>query len=170
MRGLKYVQTSFFGVCKPGRFRPGYTYTAININKSQPKIKGENMEKIYYPNEETVKNAMQTDDPLLLLVAHDGRRLIVSSIDDAGEHLILLRLAGYEDMDLDNYFRLVVNKDGADWTFVCPSNYENITNKSKRIQRFYKDGFSIIPLALNEIGYMVGIDIPRRYRRHIDMM
>ena len=97
------------------------------------------MEKIFYPDKEAVKTAIQADDPLLLLVSHDGKRLIVSSIDAAGEHLILLRLAGLNDMDLDKYFRLVVNKDGADWTFVCPEKYGNITDKSRRIQQFYKD-------------------------------
>ncbi len=128
------------------------------------------MEKIYYPDENTVKEAMQADDPLLLLVSHDGSRLIVSPIDEAGEHIILLRLAGFRDTDLDKYFRLVVNKDGTDWTFVCPSNYQDIKDKSRRIQQFYKDGFAVIPTALHELGYLVGIDIPRRYRRHIDMM
>lgn len=128
------------------------------------------MEKIYYPDENTVKEAMQADDPLLLLVSHDGSRLIVSPIDEAGEHIILLRLAGFRDTDLDKYFRLVVNKDGADWTFVCPLNYQDIKDKSRRIQQFYKDGFAVIPTALHELGYLVGIDIPRRYRRHIDMM
>ena len=106
--------------------------------------------------------------PFIFSILHD--LIFYPVFCSLSKHLILLRLAGFEDIDLDKYFRLVVNKDGADWTFVCPSNYENITNKSKRIQRFYKDGFSNIPLALNEIGYMVGIDIPRRYRRHIDMM
>lgn len=128
------------------------------------------MEKIYYPDENTVKEAMQADDPLLLLVSHDGSRLIVSPIDEAGEHIILLRLAGFRDTDLDKYFRLVVNKDGADWTFVCPASYQDIKDKSRRIQQFYKDGFAVIPTALHELGYLVGIDIPRRYRRHIDMM
>ena len=47
------------------------------------------------------------------------------------KHLILLRLAGFEDIDLDKYFRLVVNKDGADWTFVCPSNYEKYVQQIK---------------------------------------
>lgn len=128
------------------------------------------MQKIFYPDEQSVKNAMRADDPLLLLVSHDGQRLIVSGIDDAGEHIILLRLAGFRDSDLDNYYRLVVNRDGADWTFVCPPDYQNITDKSRRIQQFYKDGFRTIPHALEAIGYLVGIDIPRRYRRHIDFM
>ena len=48
----------------------------------------------------------------------------------------MIRLAKFEDIDLDKYFRLVVNKDGANWIFVCSSNYENMSNKSKRIQRF----------------------------------
>ena len=128
------------------------------------------MEKIYYPNYETVERAIKDDDPLLLLVSHDGGRFIVSNIDDAGEHIILLRLAGFKDTELDNYFRVVLNRDGADWTFVCPSNYKGIEDKSYRIRQFFKDGFAIIPKALDELGYFCGIDIPKRYRRHFDMI
>jgi len=128
------------------------------------------MEKVYYPDFETVERAIGIDDPLLLLVSHDGNDMILSNIDDAGEHVILLRLAGQNELELDNYFRLVVNKDGADWTFVCPNGYKNIEDKSRRVLQFYKDGFAIIPQALNEIGYMCGINIPKRYRRHIDMI
>ena len=128
------------------------------------------MNKTYYPNFEAVQQAITHDDPLLLLVSHAGNNIILSSIDDAGEHVILLRLVGHNEMELDNYFRLVVNKDGADWTFVCPNSYKNIEDKSRRIQQFYRDGFSVIPKALNELGYMCGINIPKRYRRHVDML
>ena len=130
----------------------------------------EKLEKIYYPNQESVERAIAQDDPLLLLVPHDGNRIILSNIDDAGEHIILLRLAGYNELELDNHFRLVVNKDGADWTFVCPNGYKNIADKSRRIQQFYKDGFAVIPQALTELGYICGINIPKRYKRHMDMM
>ena len=128
------------------------------------------MEKVYYPNQDTVQQAINQDDPLLLLVSHDGSDIILSNIDDAGEHVILLRLTGRNELELDNYFRLVVNKDGADWTFVCPSAYKNIEDKSRRIRQFYKDGFAVIPQALNEIGYMCGINIPKRYQRHIEII
>lgn len=47
-------------------------------------------------------------------------------------------------MELDRYFRIVVDQDGADWTFVCPVNYKNISNKEKRIMEFYKDGIAVI--------------------------
>ena len=128
------------------------------------------MNKIYYPDETTVNKAIEADDPLLVLVAHSGEQLIVSNIDDAGEHIILLRLAGFHDNDLDKYYRIVLNADGADWTFVCPSDYKGIDNKDYRINQFYNDGVTVIGAALKELDYDVELNIPKRYRRHFDML
>lgn len=128
------------------------------------------MEKIFYPDEKSVLTAMERDEPLLALVSFDGERVIISQIDDAVEHHILLRKAGFPDTDIDRYFRLVVDKSGADWTFVCPPDYGSITRKDKRIERFFRDGMTVIPTALAELGYDVPVEIPKRYRRHYDMM
>jgi len=128
------------------------------------------MEIIYYPDSSAVQNAMRDDDPLLVLVAFDVKQLLASNIDDAFEHVILLRKCGYPETDIDHYFRLVVNKSGADWTFVCPNTYKNITNKNKRIEKFYNDGFKIIPSALKQLGYDVKVEIPQRYQRHIKLI
>lgn len=123
----------------------------------------------YFPNQEIVTKAIAQDDPLLVLITYSGHELIVSNIDDAFEHLILLRKLGVDDNEIDSYFRLVVNRAGADWTFVCPSNYKGITIKTKRLEQFYKDGFQIIPKALKQLGYNVPLDIPKRYKRHVTL-
>lgn len=128
------------------------------------------MEKIYYPDEASFRKAADEDEPLLVLISYDGGRIIASQIDEAVEHHILLKKAGFSDTDIDRYFRLVVDKSGADWTFVCPESYSSITRKEKRTEEFFKDGMRIIPKALKEIGYDVPIDIPKRYRRHFDIM
>ncbi|MGN1304014.1 MAG: hypothetical protein ACI4YB_03160 [Oscillospiraceae bacterium] len=128
------------------------------------------MNIIYYPDESSVTDAMKRDEPLLVLISFDGEQVIVSQIDEAVEHHILLRLAGFPDTDIDKYFRLVVNREGADWTFVCPSTYNSVTRKEKQIEDFFKDGMQIIPNALKQLGYDVPVEIPKRYRRHFDMM
>lgn len=128
------------------------------------------MNIIYYPDENNVSTAMKQDEPLLVLVSFDGEQLIVSRIDEAVEYNILLRKAGFSDTDIDKYFRLVVDHEGADWTFVCPSTYNSITRKEKQIESFFKDGMIVIPKALKRLGYDVPIEIPKRYRRHFDMM
>ncbi|MBQ7784124.1 MAG: hypothetical protein IJ368_09155 [Oscillospiraceae bacterium] len=128
------------------------------------------MNIIYYPDRESVTAAMEHDEPLLVLISFDGETLITSQIDEAVEHHILLRKTGYTDTDIDKYFRLVVDHSGADWTFVCPPDYSSITRKDKRIESFFKDGMTIMPKALAQIGYDVPIEIPKRYRRHFDMM
>ena len=128
------------------------------------------MEIIKYPNEEKFQAAVNDDEPLLVLVSFDGEKIIVCQIDEAVEHHILLKKAGFPDTDIDKYFRLVVDKSGADWTFVCPEGYSSITRKDKKIQEFFKDGMRIIPEALKMIGYDVPIEIPKRYRRHFDLM
>ena len=121
----------------------------------------------YYPTEGIVKSAMQQDDPLLAVISFDGTIAAIAPIDDAVEHHILINKAGLTT-NIDEVFRIVVNKEGADWTFVCPSDYKQITDKRRRIAAFYKDGFALITELLSEIGYFVDVTIPRRYRRHFE--
>lgn len=121
------------------------------------------MEIICCPDKENFQSAADNDEPLLVLVSFDGNRIIASQTDEAVEHHILLKKAGFKDTDIDKYFRLVVDRDGADRAFVCPEGYSSI-------EEFFKDGMKIIPAALKQIGYDVPIEIPKRYRRHFDLM
>ena len=89
----------------------------------------------------------------MVLISFDGKTVITSQIDEAVEHHILLMKTGFKDTDIDKFFRIVLDSDGADWTFVCPPDYKNIISD-----------------VLHELGYMVGINIPRRYRRHLNML
>lgn len=128
------------------------------------------MNIIKYPSEEEVNRNISADEPLLAVISFDGKTAVMSHIDEAVEHHILLMKAGYKDTDIDSFFRIVFDKEGADWTFVCPPNYKNIQFKDKRIEAFYKDGFTVISDFLHSIGYLVGINIPKRYRRHLDAL
>lgn len=124
------------------------------------------MNIIKYPSDQIVTDAMANNESMLAAISFDGKMAIIAQIDDAVEHHILLMKAGFKDTDIDKFFRIVFDHDGADWTFVCPSDYKGIEFKEKRIEHFYKDGFSVISEFLHEIGYLIGIDIPKRYRRH----
>lgn len=128
------------------------------------------MNIIFYPHKQSVETAIRQDEPLLVLISFDGQTLIAAQIDEAIEHHILLQKAGFPDTDIDKYFRLVVNRSGADWTFVCPANYSSITIKDKQIEGFFKDGMKIIPESLRAIGYDVPIEIPKRYKRHFNII
>ncbi|MBP1547220.1 MAG: hypothetical protein J6A37_11555, partial [Oscillospiraceae bacterium] len=87
------------------------------------------MNILKYPDEQAFDNAVQADEPILVLISFDGENVIASQIDEAMEHHILLRLVKDSDKDLDKYFRIVADHEGADWTFVCPPNYSSITHK-----------------------------------------
>lgn len=128
------------------------------------------MNIIKFPSDEGVNKAISADERLLAAISFDGKTAIVSQIDEAVEHHILLMKSGFRDTDIDKFFRIVVDKSGADWTFVCPPDYKNIPYKDKRIEAFFKDGFAVISDFLYSIGYLVGINIPKRYRRHFDIM
>lgn len=119
---------------------------------------------------ETVENAINKDEPLMAVIDFEGKNAYVSHLDDGVEHHILLAKADINQNDIDKYFRIIFDKEGASWTFVCPSNYKGISDKTRRIATFYKDGFTIISEFLAEFGYLVEIKIPQRYRRHIDAM
>ena len=70
--------------------------------------------------------------------------------------------------DTDKYFRIAVDEESADWTFVCPPDYRGITDRKRRIIAFYNDGITAISRVLADIGYFSDIRIPKRYRRHFD--
>jgi hypothetical protein len=112
--------------------------------------------------------AMTNDEPLLALISFSGSEAIFSHIDDAVEHHILLSKTGRNSMDIDQYFRIIFDRSGADWTFICPPEYKGVKNKTRRIAEFYKDGYAVISDFLAQIGYPVDISIPKRYRRHFD--
>ena len=125
--------------------------------------------KIIQYSEENV-NVLDINEPKLALISFNEDEAIVALIDEAVEHNILLEKVGRSSLDIDKYFRIVFYEESADWTFVCPSNYKNITDKIKRINAFYNDGFTAIAKFLSEIRYYSDINIPKRYRRHFNML
>jgi hypothetical protein len=124
----------------------------------------------YYPDEKTVDKAIELDDPLLLLVAFDESIALAANIDDALEHSVLLKKLGHKETELDIFYRVMLNRNGADWTFVCPSDYKGITDRDKRIETFYNNGILSIAKAIDILGYKATITIPDRYRRHFDAL
>lgn len=123
-----------------------------------------------YPSDSDVNKALSDKEPLLVLISFDGKTVIMSHIDEAVEHHILLEKVGIDSRDIDKYFRIVLDDEGAEWTFICPPDYKQKEDKQRRIKAFYKDGFTAISDVLSELGFMVGINIPKRYRRHFDHM
>ena len=86
-----------------------------------------------YPSEDAVNEAIQNDDPMLAVISFDGKSAIVSPLDDAVEHHILLAKAGKQSTDIDKYFRIIFDKSGADWTFICPPDYKGIPFKARPV-------------------------------------
>lgn len=122
------------------------------------------MELIKYPSPKAVTQALEADEPILALISFDGSTAILSHVDDAVEHHILLAKVDIPATHIDRYFRIVADKSGADWTFICPPDYKSIQDRQHRLEAFYKDGFTVIAAFLHEIGLLVGINIPKRYR------
>lgn len=109
-------------------------------------------------------------EPLMAVIAHDGSTAVVSLLDEGCEHHILLAKA-LDKYNIDEYFRIIFDNAGADWTFVCPPDYKKIANKEKRIEQFFKDGVDVITEFLKSVGYGdIEINIPKRYRRHMDYL
>lgn len=120
------------------------------------------MEIIEYNDYAKVADARAKDEPLMAVISFDGSKAYVCHLDDGVEHHILLMKVGYEGTDIDKFFRIIFDKEGADWIFICPPDYKNIKYRSKRIKQFYKDGISTISEILAEFGYLCGITIFRR--------
>lgn len=115
-------------------------------------------------------NPLPTQEPLIAAISIDETHAVVGLLDDGFEHNVLLRKVLNSDKDLDKYFRIIFDTDGADWTFVVPTDYKNISNKEKRIKEFYNEGYKTIISFLQQIGYPEIVEIPKRYRRHLDYL
>ena len=128
------------------------------------------MEIIEYNDYASVDEAKKKNEPLMAVIAFDGSKAYVCHLDDGVEHHILLMKNGYKGTEIDSFFRIIFDRDGADWTFICPSDYKGIPYRDKRIKQFYRDGISTISEFLAEVGYLCDIQIPKRYKRHFDAM
>lgn len=69
-------------------------------------------------------NPLPTEEPLIVAIAMDETHAIAGLLDNGFEHNVLLRKVLGSDRDLDKYFRIIVDTDGADWTFVVPNDYK----------------------------------------------
>jgi len=128
------------------------------------------MEISKYPSEAAVDAAICDNEPLLAIIAFDGKTAYVSHVADAVEHHILLTNTGHNSADIDKFFRIAFDKDIADWTFICPPNYKNISDKQSQMANFYKDGFAAISNFLAEMECFANINIPKRYARHFKVL
>ena len=97
------------------------------------------MNIIKYPSADDVDKAVSDKEPLLVMISFDGRKVIMSHIDEAVEHHILLEKVGIDSRDIDKYFRIVLDDEGADWTFICPPDYKQIEDKQRRIKAILTD-------------------------------
>ena len=109
-----------------------------------------------YQENENIDDALNNGEPLLAVISYDGKNAYVGHIDECVEHHLLLAKSGQKSTDIDKYFRIIFDADSADWTFVAPVGYKNITNKEKRIATFYNAGFKIISKFLAEMGVGLG--------------
>ncbi|MDR1736812.1 MAG: hypothetical protein LBR85_08115 [Oscillospiraceae bacterium] len=126
------------------------------------------MEIIRYSEQIDAHAAISNGEPMLAVISFDCKKAYMAHIDEALEHHILLAKVNLPGAEIDRYFRIVFDNEGADWTFVCPPDYKGIVDRARRIAEFYKDGFAAISAFLSEIGLFADIKIPRRYRRHFD--
>lgn len=123
----------------------------------------------YMPDEKIITESRMVDDPLLILISHEGNTVIIANIDFYGDHVLLLKNAGWDENSLDDFFRIIATNSGADWTFVAPQGYKNIQNREKRIETFYNDGIAIITRVLTELQFNPEVNIPKRYQRHLQI-
>jgi hypothetical protein len=128
------------------------------------------LEIIKYDGNFPVDKAVNVDELLIAAISINGEKAIVSHIDESVEHYILLQKVGISGADIDKYFRIVFDRESADWTFACPYNYKGISTQTRRIAAFYKDGFATISMFLSTFGYFCDISIPKRYRRHLESL
>ena len=69
------------------------------------------MNIIKYNDVLSVEEAIKQDEPLMAVISFDGEEAVVSHIDEAMEHHILLEKAGLDSRNIDKYFRIIFDKE-----------------------------------------------------------
>ncbi|MBQ8297736.1 MAG: hypothetical protein IJX77_08145 [Ruminococcus sp.] len=121
------------------------------------------MNVVKVPSEKDVDKAIEDNQTLLALVDFEGKNAVMCHIDDVDNDDELYEKSGFDAANKAKFFRVIFNKQGADWTFKLPTSYKDIGNDRDRMVAFYKDGFAVLSEFLQLQGYFVGIDIPTRY-------
>ena len=76
------------------------------------------MNIIRYFNAKSIFKTISEYESLLAVISFDGKTAVVSQIDEAIEHYILLMKIYYKDTDINKFFSIVFYKSGTDYTFV----------------------------------------------------
>lgn len=122
----------------------------------------------YYPKKVAV-DRVKFSEPLIAIIDCDGLNAVVAPFIEVETHANLLTKALDEfgsivDTNLDGYFLIFFDKDIADWSYKLPKNYRNLEEKDDRIKRYYTDGFRAISTFLKDFNFLVGINIPKKFR------
>jgi hypothetical protein len=120
-----------------------------------------------YNGKLSVDDGIRNNDPLIALIAFDGRIAVVKHCYEEIENRVLLKKYKVKDSEMGKFFRIVFKKDIADWSFGCPLDYKNISEEIRRVTVYYKDGMKAISDFLSEFGYFSEIRIPERYSGQI---
>ncbi|MCL2689847.1 MAG: hypothetical protein FWE57_08395 [Chitinispirillia bacterium] len=91
-----------------------------------------------FAEHEDLDAALQKGEPILAAISFDGKDAYMGHIDECMEHHILFAKSGLSAGDIDKYYRIVFDSDGA------------------------------ISAFLAELGLLIDIKIPKRYRRHLN--
>ena len=84
-----------------------------------------------------------------MLISYDEARVIMSSVDDAPEHHILPKLAGFSELDIDQYFPIVLDKSG----LFCPLFFMRINPSISPHKRFYASPIKDTRHALKSLAH-----------------
>jgi hypothetical protein len=123
------------------------------------------MEVIFYPDREVFERAVAEDVPLMLLVARNGKRVIVSTIDTVSDFRQLLVSSGFSRQGIDRYFRAVVNRSSALLTFSCPKAENADDGRDLKPGDCYKEGIRKLVEVCEQLNYEVPVEIPLLCRR-----
>lgn len=122
----------------------------------------------YYPKKEMV-DCIKDSQSMIAIIDFEGENAIVAPYLEVETHNNLLRsavteLGTIQKGNLDDYFLIYFDKDVSDWSFAVPENYCDIEDSDERAKQYYIDGFSVISKFFRDFDFLIGINIPKRFR------
>ena len=119
------------------------------------------MNIIIYPCEEVINTYLSIGYSVEMYISYDGETVIVCNSDTEKPSQTFLADKGYDHINFNEFYRILLSRDDARWDFNCPTNYKQITNNQKRQQSFYIDGLAKISTVLANLNCFITIRISK---------
>ena len=121
-----------------------------------------------YTEHEDLEAAIQKGDLMIAVISFDRNQAYMATLTNAWNTIFCLQRPGCQaPISISGSYLTMTGRTGRLYVLRI---IKNITDRTRRVAVFYKDGFTAISAFMAELGLLLDIRMPKRYRHHMDAL